>query len=42
MNQTGRPSNPVAVGLRLSSKLKIKYSENSRFAWLTLAFVKGL
>jgi len=41
MNQTGRPSNRVAVGLSLKRELKIKYSENSKnscFAWLTVAF----
>jgi len=45
INQTGRPSNPVADGLNLSSRLKIKYSENTEnscFACLTVVFGKGL
>ena len=41
-NQTGRLSNPVAVGLSLSRRLDIKYSVNSFKDWLAVALNKGV
>jgi len=39
--QTGRPSNPVAVALRLSRARNISYSENSSNDCLAVDFSRG-